>query len=329
MKVCIIGSTGHYGYVLNSIKDDLEINIAGVSPGSEGEDVNFLYNIVKRDYPHAKIYNNYCRMLDELKPDIGVVCCYFGDHAKVASEVLKRGMHLFVEKPIATNMEDLHMLKEIHGKSGASLAAMFGIRYTPWFFTAWEAVKRGKIGEIRLMNAQKSYKLGNRGDHYKKRETYGGTIPWVGSHAIDWLYWFSARKFISVYSSHSNLFNRGHGDLETTALCHFVMENKVFASVSIDYMRPDTANGHDDDRIRVVGTEGIVEVRERKVYLANKDTEGSMELDLLERKDIFKDFLEQVRNEGKCMVSAEDSFYVTEACIKARVSADENRIVYF
>jgi hypothetical protein len=29
------------------------------------------------------------------------------------------------------------------------------------------------------------------------------------------------------------------------------------------------------------------------------------------------------------MVSAEDSFAVTEACLKARLSADKNEIVYF
>ncbi|NSW90005.1 MAG: Gfo/Idh/MocA family oxidoreductase [Firmicutes bacterium] len=329
MKVSIIGSTGHYGYVLNGIRDDREIKIVGISPGSEGENISSLYNIVAKDHPYVKTYDDYCKMLDELKPDIAVVCCYFGDHAKVAAEVLRRGIHLFIEKPIATNMEDLYMLKEIYSKSGVFLATMFGIRYTPWFLTAWEAVKKGKIGEIRLMNAQKSYKLGNRGEHYKDRKTYGGTIPWVGSHAIDWLYWFSAKKFILVYSSHSNLFNKGHGDLEITALCHFVMENQVFASVTIDYMRPDTAKGHDDDRIRIVGTEGILEVCNRKVYLVNKETEGTVELDLLEGREIFQDFLKQVRSEEKCMISAEDSFYVTEACIKARMSADENRVVYF
>lgn len=116
MKVCIIGSTGHYGYVLDGIKNDPIARIVGISPGSEGECVDFLYNIIKKDYPDAKLYNNYYRMLDELNPDIGVVCCYFGDHAKVASETLKRCIHLFVEKPVATNMEDLHMLKEIYNK---------------------------------------------------------------------------------------------------------------------------------------------------------------------------------------------------------------------
>jgi predicted dehydrogenase len=330
MKVCIIGSTGHYEYVLKDIKYDPETRIVGVCPGSTGEDVHLLYEIIKNDYPSLKIYDNYIEMLDELQPDICVVCCYFGDHAKVAAEVLKRKINLFIEKPIATDLEDLYMLHELYSKSGVSLAAMFGIRYTPWFLTAWNAVKSGKVGEIRLMNAQKSYKLGKRGVHFKNRKTYGGTIPWVGSHAIDWLYWFGAKRFVSVYSSHSKFYNMGNGDLELTALCHFVMEDEVFGSVSMDYLRPNTAKSHDDDRIRVVGTEGIIEVRECEVYLMNNETCGYVELDLCDgNKGIFWDFLKQVKNEGKCLISAEDSFYVTEASIKARISADEKRVVYF
>ncbi len=44
----------------------------------------------------------------------------------------------------------------------------------------------GSIGEIRLLNTQKSYKLGRRGENYKSREVYGGTIPgWKSWGGLD------------------------------------------------------------------------------------------------------------------------------------------------
>ena len=46
-------------------------------------------------------------------------------------------------------------------------------------------------------------------------------------------------------------------------------------------------------------------------------------------ENIFDDFLAQVRGERKCMVSAEDSFYITEASLLARASADQKREVRF
>jgi len=188
MNICIIGSSGHVPYVLRGLKGENDVYITGIAPGSVGENMDGLdKKVAELGFSHKR-YDDYCQMLDELKPDIAVVNCFFGDHFKAASEALKRGCHLFVEKPIATELDDLYKLREIYEKSGVHLAAMFGIRYTSHFLTAWEAVKNGAIGEVRLMNAQKSYKLGVRGENYRNRKTYGGTIPWVGSHAIDWLY---------------------------------------------------------------------------------------------------------------------------------------------
>jgi predicted dehydrogenase len=329
VRICIIGSSGHHGYALDAIKNDSDCQLVGIAPGSEGENIDGLQEKISRIGLQAPVYEDYRAMLDELKPDIAVVNCYFGDHAKVALEVLKRKIHIFIEKPIATTLEDLELVKKEYENSGVHLAAMMGIRYKSHFLTAWEAIKQGSIGKVRLMNAQKSYKLGSRSEFYKHRESYGGTIPWVGSHAIDWMYWLSGEKFVSVYASHSKQYNRDHGDLEVTALCHFTFTNEVFGGVNIDYLRPATAPTHDDDRIRIAGTEGVIEVRGGKVYLINNEAEGEQELPLLPEKNIFADFLRQVRGEGKCMVSAEDSFAVTEACLKARLSADKKEVVYF
>ncbi len=329
MKVVIIGSSGHYNYAIEGIREDKEVIIAGVAPGSEGEDVSPAYTAACKIGHMPKIYDDYRNMLDEVKPDIAVINCFFGRHATVTMQVLERGIHAFVEKPVATTFEDLKQLKEAYSLSGVYLAAMFGIRYSAHFITAWNLVKDGVVGEIRLMNAQKSYKLGQRSEFYKWRSTYGGTIPWVGSHAIDWLYWFSGEKFKSVFASHSTRYNRGHGELEVSALCHFTFSNEVFGSVSIDYLRPKQAPTHDDDRLRVVGTRGVLEVRNGRVYLINDDVEGIREVPLLPKQNIFVDFLKQVRGEGQCLVTANDSFYVTEACLKARQSADEGKVIYF
>jgi hypothetical protein len=108
-----------------------------------------------------------------------------------------------------------------------------------------------------------------------------------------------------------------------------VLSNQVFGSGSIDYLRPKEAPSHDDDRLRIAGTRGILEVRGSKVYLINDEIDGIREIPLLPEQNIFVDFLKQVREQGKCLISAHDSFYVTEVCLKARQSADEKRIIWF
>ncbi|PUU95276.1 MAG: oxidoreductase domain-containing protein [Halanaerobium sp.] len=328
MKIVLIGSTGHTNYVVNGLKDNYEEEIVAIAPGSEGESVDSLYQKLTKDY-ELKKYDDYKKMLDELQPDLAAVACHFGDHAQVAVEVLKRNIDLFIEKPIATTLTELADVKSAYDKSSSKLAAMFGIRYQPWFLTAYKYIKEGAIGEVRLMNAQKSYRLGQREDFYKKRETYGGTIPWVGSHAIDWMQWLSGKDFKSVYASHSTTANQNHGELEVSALCHFDFEDQVFGSVNIDYLRPQNATSHDDDRIRIAGDKGVIEVLKEKVYLINDEVEGNRELPLVKKKEIFADFLDWVKGNCECLITAEESFRVTEAALQARRSADQNKLIKF
>lgn len=329
MDICIIGSAGHTNYVLEGVKHDRDIKIIGIAPGIEQEKINELEEKIKRLGQKPEVYTDYKEMLVELKPEVAAIASQFYKQASLTIEALELGSHVFVEKPLATTMEDLTRVRKAYDQSGLHLTAMFGIRYKPWFMTAWKLVQQGAIGKVRLMNAQKSYKLGSRPDFYKKRKTFGGTIPWVGSHAIDWLYWFSGERFKSVYATHSRKYNQNHEELELTALLHFNLTDEVIGGVNIDYLRPDTAPSHGDDRIRVVGTAGIIEVRDEKVFLINNKSAGIQEIELEENQGIFLDFLKQVRGEGKCLISAEDSFYITEACLRARQSADENRVIAF
>lgn len=329
MKICIIGSSGHYRYALEGMQGKEEIKFLGLAKGSEGERMEELEKTATGINPCVKQYEDYRAMMDEIRPDVVVINSHFNDHARITVEALERGIHVFVEKPVATTYEDLERVEKVYCKSGVHLSAMFGLRYAPHFFTAWKYVREGSIGKVRLMNAQKSYKLGKRDSFFTKRETYGGTIPWVGSHAIDWLYWFCGQQFQLVFASHSAMYNKEHGELEVSALCHFAFSNEVFGSVNIDYLRPKQAPSHDDDRMRVAGTSGVIEVRGNKVYLINDEAEGIRELPLLSGGQIFDDFLGQVEGRGKCMISAEDSFMITRACLKARESADNRKVVYF
>lgn len=328
MEIGIIGSTGHLNYVINGLKRDDESRIAGLAPGPENN-IEKLYQNLKSVKPDLKKYEDYTKMLDTLDLDIGIVANYFGNHAEVIQDLLSRNISVFTEKPIATNLENLDIIKQACRRSDVEMVSMLGSRYKPWFLAAKRAVDEGKIGEIRLINAQKSYKLGERDDFYKNRATYGGTIPWVGSQAIDWLNWTSGEKFESVCASHSRRGNKKHGDLKTTAICNFEMTNDVIASVSLDYLRPEQALTHGDDRLRLAASEGIIEVRNKKAKLINPETNGVKRLSQPDKKQMFLEFLEKVRTGNGGILTAEDSIYNTEACLKARKSADENKIVYF
>lgn len=329
MRICFIGEVGHVQYALTTIRHQETCKVVGVAPGSDQENVDKLYDSLCDMGSNPVKFESYIEMLDTLQPDIAVVSCIFKDHAKVSAEALIRGIHVFVEKPLATTLDDLVMLKQVYQQSGRCLAPMFGMRYSAPFITAWQEVKNQKVGKIRSIQVQKSYKLGQRDAFFKQRNTYGGSISWVGSHAIDLAYWFSGEQFKSVFALQSTQDNQQHGELEMSACCQFQMTNEVFATVNLDYFRPSNADSHADDRIRVVGTRGVLEVRHGAVYLTNDERHGEQMIPLLNGEEIFEDFLNQVQGNGSSRIAAEDAFTVTDACLRATASADQGKVIEF
>ena len=303
--------------------------ITGISTGTADDSVEEMIHVLGDRAQNVEVFSDYYSMFNTLKPDVVSIAGPLEKHSQMCIDAFGLGIHVFCEKPVATNLKDLEKLKNAFAKADVYFASMMGMRYDPAFYTAWCSVRDGIIGEIRLINAQKSYKLGYRPEYYSKRETYGGTIPWVGSHAIDLVYWFSGESFQTVYAAHSSKHNFGLGELEMTALCLFSLTNDIFASVSMDYFRPDSASTHGNDRIRIVGTRGIIEVSKGKVFLINNNTNGRIGLKVAFDRQIFSDFIEHINGNSVSLIDAEDTFTVTEACLLARQSADEKRVITF
>jgi predicted dehydrogenase len=326
MKVAFIGVRGHFNYAVNGMAGNTEDQIVAVAKTIEQDELAKIKGSISKTTGQTPAeFDNWRKMLDEAKPDVVVVSGPLNKHAEVLIELFSRNISAFCEKPIAITLDDFAKVKKAFKASKANLAAQMGIRYEPAFMTAWNAVQAGAIGEPRILDGRKSYKCGTRDEFYRKRETYGGTIPWVGAHCIDWVQWFSGQRFKSVYAAHSTQANRGHGEMEMTSMCLFEMTNDVIATVSIDYLRPDNAPSHGDDRIRVGGTEGVIEVRGGQVYLINGAVKGEQVLPLSCDRQIFKEFLAQCKGTGKCLVSADNTLDITEVCLLAMKSADEHK----
>jgi hypothetical protein len=63
--------------------------------------------------------------------------------------------------------------------------------------------------------------------------------------------------------------------------------------------------------------------------LIGNGTEGGRRLPPVCDKQIFQDFVTHIETDAPALLDAQDTFDVTEACLLARQSADEGRIVKF
>lgn len=338
MKIVQIGGAGHAFYAYDSIKRH-GFDFAALSCGSCGIDTegtrNTLAAIEKRGFT-PKLYDDYKKMADAEKPDIAIVNPQFSENAPIAEYLIKKGINVFCEKPLANTTEQLDRLefalrggdadlmyssKKRKPSTPGKLGAMFGIRYEPGFRTVKKAIDDGRIGEIRLMDSRKSYKLGTRPDFFKSRETYCGIIPWVAIHAIDWMRWLSGEHYTNVTAAHSSHSNFGNGDMDITSSAQFMMTNEVIAAVTADMLRPASAPTHGDDRVRVVGTKGVIELESGIVTLINGEAAGVQTLQNEPAADIFDDFLDMLEGKENGLDS-EGAIESTRWALAARDYAD-------
>lgn len=312
VKIAIVGGSGHYRYVLNELKNH---TLLGIAPGIIGEDLTKLQAALAKRELEAPVFDDWKKLVKNA--DAVVVNTRPDKNAIVSAYCLERDIHVFSEKPLAIDMPQLQMLGKVTEKSKASICAMFGIRYTGWYKAVKEAVR--DIGTIRLIQAQKSYKLGVRPDFYKTKSTFGGIIPWVSIHALDWILDLTGAKVTAIGADTNNDHNFGNGDLEMTGLCQLQLEGGILASVSADFFRPQGAPTHDDDRIRVVGTQGIVEYMGGVV--TKLDASGQTQLPVGEGEDVFALFLRRIAGED-VGVTPQESFYLTELALNLNEAAE-------
>ena len=316
MKCAVIGAAGHWHIVRSAIETDPSIEVVAIAPGRPEEDISGIKNA----FPAAKLCADWRDVIGGC--DFAIVNPWFGDAAAISAYCLEKGLHVYSEKPLATTFADLEMLEKAWQASGKALGGMFNYRFFPWFMAMEKAVADGEIGEIRQIHAQKSYRMGVRPEFYKKRETFGGLIPWVAIHAIDWAAAFGGDcKWVSA--SHSAMENRGNGDMECTSAMLMGMENGVIATVTADFFRPTGSARHDDDRLRITGTRGMVEAMDGKVYLENEG--AKREVSLPPMKNAFIEFAAAIEN-GTAEKFGYEAIRATRIALNARESADNNGI---
>lgn len=311
MDICMIGHCGHHGRIFQNGH-----RLVAYAPGCPQEDMRSIRQIAEAD---ARSYGDFRDMLRAERPSLVVVNPWFGYTADVSVQCLLAGADVFSEKPLAGTLAALDTLQATVGQTGQRFGSMLPGRHEPWIQTMMRSFRHGDIGSIRLIHAQKSYKLGTREDFFKRREDFTGLIPWVAIHAIDWALYFGGPCH-AVHALHTTRENRGMASMEMSAALLIRQQDDVFTTISADYLRPAGAARHDDDRLRLTGTRGVLEYRDQAVTLVNEH--GQQTLPLMERGDAFEDFLRR-REDGSWKPLAQSAFDATRVALIARDTADQ------
>ena len=299
-----------------------DVCLCGIAPGCMEEDISALANHPDIARLSPTRYADYREMIERERPDVVCVNPFFHRHAEVTLAALKSGAHVFSEKPLALDMESLAEIEAAQQQTGLRVGMMLNYRVDPVFRAARRLVRDGAIGEPLVGYSQKSYKLGKRPSMYDRRETFGGIIPWVGIHAIDWFRWVSGCEYASVTAYHRNCNSPQHPGMEDVAGCLFELSNGGTAVMSFDYLRPASAQTHGDDRLRLVGTEGCLDIGIGGASMTNAEGTRPIAPEAPEC-GLFEDFVLAVKAPHReCVVPTADAVEITRIALLARHAAD-------
>ncbi len=346
LRIGMIGNEGHTYEVFNALDKipgakitayafedgDWEYNCDGSPRRGTGYDLEEKRKWCagqKWFHDKLKVYETYQQMLEKEKLDVAVVCLPYARNAFASAAAAARGVHVLCEKPVAVNETDLNMLEAAVKKSGVRLSALFTMRFAPTVYTIRQNVQSGAVGKVALASAQKSYKWGEeRPWFYKKAEIYGSTILWVAIHAIDYMRWSTGLEVVRVGAMHGNAAHPDYPGCQDHAVVDLQFAGGATASVTADYLRPPTAPTHGDDRLRVIGSSGVIETKDLGARVELITTQAApKDLLMAEPPSLFADFVAELRGQGKHLIGPDEAVRVTRICIAATRSAVEGRMI--
>ncbi len=102
---------------------------------------------------NISFYSDADEMLDKEQLDAVMIGTRCSLHTQMALKVLERNYPLYLEKPVATNMEDLIKLRDASKEARSEVVVSFPLRVTPLVQMAKEIIDSGKIGTVEHVQA--------------------------------------------------------------------------------------------------------------------------------------------------------------------------------
>ena len=217
-----------------------------------------------------RCYKNYKEMaLKESQRDDGIealgIMTPSGDHYKIAKPFIENKVHIVCDKPLTATIKDAEKLKKLVEKNKIIFALTHNYSSYPMLREAKEIIKKGKIGNINLINVE--YPQGYTVDVKKKNEKK--TLKWrldknlsgpsmilseIGTHAYHLLRYVTGLEVDELSAEVNSL--SSEITVDNNAFVIMRMNNSARGMIWVSSAATGGENGL---KIRVFGNKGAVE----------------------------------------------------------------------
>lgn len=203
----------------------------------------------------AKRYRDYNDMLADPEIDAVSICTMWDQHTEPAIAALKAGKHVFLEKPIASTVEDAR--KIVAASKGAKGILFIGhiVRFNPRYRAAKQAVDAGRIGKIVAMSSRRNIPAAWTPTILNKI----GPIVGDAIHDTDIMLWLTGDKIVSAYAQTADVRGLKHPDIGQTM---YRFAGGATATLETVWCMPEKTPFDIDERMSIIGTEGIIHIQD-------------------------------------------------------------------
>ncbi len=152
----------------------------------------------QRMAPKALAFTDYREVLDLPEIQAVVICLPNALHAEAATMALQKGKHVYLEKPLATNLADAGEILATWRGSGRVGMMGFNQRFHPVIRDFKKNIQSGKKGQVLSVRSVMSQAARTLPGWKKSRHTGGGVLLDLASHHIDLIHFLFEKKIVEV-----------------------------------------------------------------------------------------------------------------------------------
>ncbi len=160
-------------------------------------------DIARHTAPDATLYEDYRDLLRSGAVDAVIIATPNHTHAAVLRDVFATDLHVLVEKPLCTTIEDCHALLDAAPRHRGVVWVGLEYRFVPTIARLVEAVHGGAVGRLRMLAIREHrFPFLEKVGHWNRfaRNT-GGTLVEKCCHFFDLMHLLVRQRPLRVYAS--------------------------------------------------------------------------------------------------------------------------------
>ncbi|WP_435135263.1 Gfo/Idh/MocA family protein [Actinacidiphila sp. bgisy144] len=206
--------------------------------------------------PHAAaVFTDHRDLVASGAVDAVVVNTPHALHTDIVTAAATAGLHVLVEKPMATRVADCALMTDACAAAGVVLFVGHIQHFLPPVAAAKAALEAGAVGAVRAVHDWRStdYRPGTRPAwFFDPAVSGGGVFINIGTHCVDRLLWLTGRRPVAVAAT---AVRRGDLPVETDVLARLELQGGITAHITVTSTLLPAR-----DELTVIGDHGTLRV---------------------------------------------------------------------